>query len=115
MRAIALQHAACEGPGEIARWAEARGHKVTVRHLYAGDALPALGEFDLLVVMGGEMNIYQYRDYPWLKPERQLIAAAMQAGKRVIGICLGAQLSADALGARVTQNRSWEIGWVPFP
>jgi GMP synthase-like glutamine amidotransferase len=113
MRVIVLQHAACEGPGEIARWAEARGHTVTVRHLYAGDALPALGEFDLLVVMGGEMNIYQYRDYPWLKPERELIAAAMQAGKWVIGICLGAQLIADALGARVTQTPIWEIGWFP--
>jgi GMP synthase-like glutamine amidotransferase len=114
MRVIALQHAVNEGPGEIARWAEARGHKVAVCHLYAGDALPALGDFDLLVVMGGEMNIYQYRDYPWLKPERQLITAAMQAEKRVIGICLGAQLIADALGARVTQNRIWEIGWFPI-
>lgn len=113
MRVIVLQHAACEGPGEIARWAGARGHTVAVRHLYAGDALPVLDEFDLLVVMGGEMNIYQYRDYPWLKPERELIAATMQVGKRVIGICLGAQLIADALGSRVTQNRFHEIGWLP--
>jgi GMP synthase (glutamine-hydrolysing) len=113
MRVIALQHAVNEGPGEIARWAEARGHAVMVRHLYAGDALPALDEFDLLVVMGGEMNVYQDRDYPWLKPEREFIAAAMQAGKRVIGICLGAQLIADALGSRVTQTPIWEIGWFP--
>jgi GMP synthase (glutamine-hydrolysing) len=113
MRVIVLQHAVGEGPGEIARWAEARGHTVSVRHLYAGDALPALDEFDLLVVMGGEMNIYQDRDYPWLKPERRFIAAALQAGRRVIGICLGAQLIADALGSRVTQTPLWEIGWFP--
>jgi len=59
-----LQHAAFEGPGEIAVWAAQHGHPVSVRHLYRGDPLPRLDAFDLLVVMGGEMNIYQYRDCP---------------------------------------------------
>jgi GMP synthase (glutamine-hydrolysing) len=108
-----LQHAAFEGPGEIGKWAENHGHKLQVHHLYRGDALPALDAFDLLLVMGGEMNIYEYRSYPWLKPERMLIEATLQAGKRVIGICLGAQLIADALGARVTQNPVHELGWLP--
>jgi GMP synthase (glutamine-hydrolysing) len=108
-----LQHAANEGPGEIARWARARGHAVEVTHLYLGEALPAPGAFDLLVVMGGEMNVYQDRDYPWLKAERALVAATLAAGKRVVGICLGAQLIADALGRRVTQNPVYEIGWFP--
>jgi len=113
MQISVLQHAACEGPGEIERWAVSHGHAVRVHHLYQGDVLPALESFDLLVIMGGEMNIYQYRDYPWLKPERELIQATMEAGKRAIGICLGAQLIADALGARVTQNAVYEIGWFP--
>jgi GMP synthase-like glutamine amidotransferase len=111
MKITVLQHAACEGPGEIARWAGDRGHRMEVRHLYLGQPLPAQDDFDLLVVMGGEMNIYQYRDHPWLKPERQLIAATMQAGKKVVGICLGSQLIADALGARITQTPLHEIGW----
>jgi GMP synthase-like glutamine amidotransferase len=114
MKISVLQHAASEGPGEIARWALAHGHSVQVHHLYRSEPLPALADFDLLLVMGGEMNIYQYRDYPWLKPERELIQAVLRAGQRVIGICLGAQLIADALGARVTQNPVYEIGWFPI-
>ena len=113
MKVSVLQHAADEGPGEIKRWAEDHGHATVIHHLYRGDALPELTEFDLLVVMGGEMNIYQDRDYPWLKPERFLVAETMRAGKRVIGICLGSQLIADALGVRVTQNPAYEIGWFP--
>lgn len=114
MRISFFQHASFEGPGEIATWAKDRGHTSTVHHLYQGDALPKLDDFDLLVVMGGEMNIYQYRDWPWLKPERELIEAALAQGKRVVGICLGAQLIADALGARVVQNSEHELGWLPI-
>jgi GMP synthase (glutamine-hydrolysing) len=114
MKIAVLQHAAFEGPGEIAVWAGQHGHSVHVHHLYRGDALPALDAFDLLVVMGGEMNIYQYRDWPWLKPESACIGSALTAGKRVIGICLGAQLIANALGARVVQNAEYEIGWFPI-
>ncbi|HEV3272276.1 MAG TPA: type 1 glutamine amidotransferase [Candidatus Methylacidiphilales bacterium] len=108
-----LQHAACEGPGEIAAWAAQHGHSVTVHHLYRGDPLPGLKDFDLLVVMGGEMNIYQYRDWPWLRAEREFIQSALAQGKRVAGICLGAQLIADALGSRVFQNAEHEMGWLP--
>src|ERR1700678_2122157 len=112
MKISVLQHAAYEGPGEIAAWASRQGHAQTVHHLYRGDALPRPDAFDLLVVMGGEMNIYQYRDWPWLKPESELIRSALDAGKRVVGICLGAQLIADALGARVFQNAEIELGWL---
>ena len=114
MNLCVLQHAAFEGPGEIAAWAGRHGHPVRVHHLYRGDPLPRLDAFDLLVVMGGEMNIYQYRDWPWLKPEREFIQSALAQGKRVAGICLGAQLMADALGARVFQNAEHEIGWFPI-
>ena len=113
MKISVLQHAAFEGPGEIAAWAAERNHVMQTHHLYRGEALPAPGPFDALLVMGGEMNIYQYRDYPWLRGERNLIRDAMAQGKRVIGICLGAQLIADALGARVFQNAGHELGWLP--
>jgi GMP synthase (glutamine-hydrolysing) len=109
-----LQHAAFEGPGEIAAWAARHGHPVGVHHLYRGDPLPRPDAFELLVVMGGEMNIYQYRDWPWLKPESAFIRAALAQGKKVVGICLGAQLIADALGARVVQNAEHELGWLPI-
>jgi len=114
MNVCVLQHAAFEGPGEIAAWAAQHGHPVSVHHLYRGDPLPRLDAFGLLVVMGGEMNIYQYRDWPWLKPEREFIQSAVAQGKPVIGICLGSQLIADALGARVFQNAEHELGWLPI-
>jgi GMP synthase-like glutamine amidotransferase len=113
MRIHCFQHAACEGPGAIADWARARGHAMTFTRLHAGDPVPALDAIDLAVVMGGPMNIYQYRDHPWLREERAALAAHAAAGKRAIGICLGAQLLADALGARVCQNAHREIGWFP--
>jgi GMP synthase-like glutamine amidotransferase len=113
MKICVLQHAAYEGPGEIAAWAAQRDYSVRVHHLYRGDPLPRPDAFDLLVVMGGEMNIYQYRDWPWLKPESAFIRSALAQDKRVVGICLGAQLIADVLGARVFQNAGHEIGWLP--
>ena len=113
MRITVLQHAANEGPGEIACWAEARGHVVTVYHLHLRDALPDPDALDFLVVMGGEMNVYQDRDWPWLRAERAFIRDTLAVGKPAVGICLGAQLIADALGSRVTQNPVYEIGWFP--
>ena len=59
------------------------------------------------------MNIYQYRDHPWLRAEKQLIREAVAAGRRVLGVCLGSQLIADALGGKVHQNDEREIGWFP--
>jgi GMP synthase-like glutamine amidotransferase len=114
MKISVLQHADHEGPGDIEVWAHKRWHQVDITHLHHGDALPNWDSFDMLVVMGGEMNIYQYRDWPWLKPERELIEVALAAGKPVIGMCLGAQLIADALGSRVTQNPEIELGWIPI-
>jgi GMP synthase-like glutamine amidotransferase len=113
MKLHVLQHAAYEGPGEIATWAQERGHTVSISHLYRGDAVPVPSEYDALIIMGGEMNIYQYRDWPWLQDETAAIQASMQAGKPAVGICLGAQLLADCLGSRVVQNPVYEIGWFP--
>ena len=64
--------------------------------------------------MGGPMNIYQHRDHPWLVAEKAFIAEVIAAGKPVLGICLGAQLIADALGGKVFQNSQKEIGWFPI-
>jgi GMP synthase (glutamine-hydrolysing) len=114
MKIGVLQHAAFEGPGEIGKWAETRGHSLSVHHLYRGDSLPRLETFDLLLIMGGEMNIYQYRDWPWLKAESAFIRSALENGKPMVGICLGGQLIADALGARVVQNAEIELGWLPI-
>ena len=112
-RLCSLEHAEAEGAGKIADWAAHRGHPLQAVRLDRGEALPSLADFDLLVIMGGVMNVYQDRDYPWLPAERALVAGAIEAGKVVLGVCLGAQMIADALGARVVQNPVKEIGWFP--
>jgi GMP synthase-like glutamine amidotransferase len=69
---------------------------------------------DWLIVMGGSMNVYEYRNHPWLREEKRFIETAIGQGKHVLGICLGAQLIADVLGAKVYQNQEKEIGWFPI-
>jgi len=113
MRIHFFQHTASEGPAGVARWAAQRGYTMTTTRFDLKQELPELADFDVLVVMGGPMNIYQYRDYPWLQAERFFIQQALAAGKKIVGFCLGSQLLADALGARVYQNNQHEIGWFP--
>ena len=114
MQIHVLEHDPSETPGLVADWAAARGHRLVSTLLDRGGVLPPLCEVDVLVIMGGPMNIYQHRDHPWLVPEKVFIAAAIATGKPVLGICLGAQLIADALGGRVFQNAEKEIGWFPI-
>ena len=109
-----LQHVPFEGLGAIGRWAGSKGHTLSCTRLFAGDPFPEQGEFGMLVVMGGPMGIYDDRAYPWLITEKSFIRTAINAGKPVLGICLGAQLIADVLGARVSANTQKEIGWFPI-
>jgi GMP synthase-like glutamine amidotransferase len=113
MRISVLQHVPFEGPARIAHWARSRGHELHISHLYAGDALPHPDAFDRLVVMGGPMGVGDEADHSWLHPEKGCIADAIAAGRSVVGICLGAQLIAEVLGARVYRNPVKEIGWMP--
>jgi GMP synthase-like glutamine amidotransferase len=108
-----LQHVAFEGPAAIAQWAQDRGHQFTGTHLYRGEALPQVTDFDLLVIMGGPMSVLDESEYAWLRAEKQLVREAIAAQRSVLGICLGAQMIADALGARVYPGPEKEIGWWP--
>jgi len=113
MRIHSLEHQPAEGPAKIGDWAAARGHSLARTALYAAEAPPELDALDLLVIMGGGMNIYQHRDHPWLVPEKAFLRRAIDARKPILGICLGAQLLADVLGGKVYQNPEKEIGWFP--
>lgn len=109
-----FQHVEFEGLGLIETWLKARGHELSATRWWAGEVAGQEAEAaDWLIVMGGPMNIYQHRDYPWLVAEKAAIAAAVTRGVRVLGVCLGAQLIADVLGGKVMQNAEREIGWWP--
>ena len=110
MRVHWLQHAPHEDSGCIDPWLRAQGLRVSSTRLYAGEKLPRASAFDWLIVLGGPMNIYEHGRYPWLMAEKALIRDACVT-KKVLGICLGAQLLADVLGGPVTRNRCQEIGW----
>jgi GMP synthase-like glutamine amidotransferase len=111
MRVHWLQHAEHEGLGCIGPWLASRSARVRHTPLHRGELPPAIDEFDWLIVMGGPMNIYEHQAHPWLIAEKKLIRDACVKNKKVLGICLGAQLLADVLGAKVTTNREQEIGW----
>ena len=92
---------------------KARGHALAVTELASGQALPALAGFDALVLMGGPMSVNDEAELAWLAPEKALVRASLAAGKKVLGVCLGAQMIASALGAPIRSNREKEIGWFP--
>ena len=114
MRVHILQHVPFEGLGSIAPWLEARSAEVTATRLFEEARFPRASDIDWLIVMGGPMSVNDERRHPWLVSEKRFIAEAIAASKRVLGICLGAQLIASALGAKVLANPEREIGWFPI-
>jgi GMP synthase-like glutamine amidotransferase len=113
MRAHYVQHVPFEGLGSIESCLKAGGYDITQTRWFESVELPAPDELDLLVVMGGPMSVNDQAAYPWLAQETQFVRGAIEAGKSVLGVCLGAQLIASSLGARVYPNRHKEIGWFP--
>jgi GMP synthase-like glutamine amidotransferase len=111
-----LQHVPFEGLGYIETWASEYAHILTATKFYEKTIFPELSDFDCLIVMGGPMGVYDEDNFQWLKEEKMFIKKAIKAGKKVVGICLGAQLIAACLGAKVVAAENKEIGWFPvFP
>jgi GMP synthase (glutamine-hydrolysing) len=106
-----LQHVPYEGLGSIEEWISESGHSLTSTRFFESPALPAMSDFDWLIIMGGGMNVNDEKQYPWLADEKKFIRQSIDAGKTVLGICLGSQLISAALGARVYPNKEKEIGW----
>lgn len=113
MRIHFIQHVPFESPGYVLQWARKHQHTISFTRLYESTVFPAVGDIDWLIVMGGPMGTYEEDKYSWLKPEKEFIRAVIRAGKKVLGICLGSQLVAEALGAKVYPNTQKEIGWWP--
>jgi GMP synthase-like glutamine amidotransferase len=113
MRIHFIQHVLFEHPGYLLTWAKQQNHSVSTSYIYEPKALPALEDFDMLIIMGGPMGAYEEDKYDWLKKEKQFVAATINAGKKVLGICLGCQVIANVLGANVYLHTQKEIGWWP--
>jgi|WetSurMetagenome_2_1015567.scaffolds.fasta_scaffold248820_1 GMP synthase-like glutamine amidotransferase len=106
-----LQHEPEVPPAHIVTYARTRGWNTSRTALYEGEKLPDLADFDLLVILGGTMNVYESDKHMWLPPEKEFIARCIGAGKKILGLCLGGQLLADCLGGKVAKNHDKEIGW----
>lgn len=112
-----FQHVPFEGLGYIETWLKENHHHISATKFFETDfQFPDISETDALIVMGGPMGVYDEAQFPWLKQEKAFIKSCIQSGKNVLGICLGAQLIADCLGAKVVSAKNKEIGWFPvFP
>jgi len=106
-----LQHVPFEGVGSIGSWLAMQGATVGHTRFYESSVLPPTTDLDLVIAMGGPMSVNDETSLPWLRSEKQFIRDAIREGMPVVGICLGAQLVASALGARVYAGSNKEIGW----
>jgi GMP synthase (glutamine-hydrolysing) len=110
---LVLQHIACEPPAAFEDELRSRGLDVARVELDEGEPLPDWREFPAIVVMGGPMGAYEDEQHPWLAQEKRLLREAVDADVPVWGVCLGAQLLAAALGARVYRGERPEVGFLP--
>jgi GMP synthase-like glutamine amidotransferase len=114
MRAHYFQHVSFEGLGSIEPWLDSNGYTLTRTRFFESADLPDPEAIDLLLVMGGPMSVNDEDPYPWLAMEKQFVRKIIESGKPVLGICLGAQIIASAMGAKVFPSPVKEIGWFPI-
>lgn len=114
-----FQHIAGEGFGSCYEFLKQQKAQITATEFFALpldqaldiEALPAIEDVDLLIIMGGVMSVNDEANYPWLKIEKRWLRRYLALGKPAIGLCLGGQLIANALGAAVSRNKEQELGW----
>jgi GMP synthase (glutamine-hydrolysing) len=113
--ALAIRHVPFEDLGSFASVLRERGFAVAYRDAGLDDlGAPDLVDADLLIVLGGPIGVYETRDYPFLKGEIAVVERRLRSGRPVLGLCLGAQIMAKALGARVFNGKRKELGWSPL-
>ncbi len=113
MRVLVLQHIACEPPGVYEDVLRERGASIERVELDEGEALPDWRDSDAIVAMGGPMSATDDHALPWLTAEKRLISDAVRSGTPYWGVCLGVQLLAASLGARVYAGSEPEVGLLP--
>ncbi len=119
LRVHYFQHIAGEGYGSCYKYLKQHQAQITATEFFALpldrpldiEALPSVDEVDLLIIMGGKMSVNDEANYPWLRIEKRWLRRYLSQGKPAIGLCLGGQLIANALGAGVSRNPEQELGW----
>ncbi len=111
MNVLIIQHADVEGPGVIENYLNRKKIPYGVFHPEKKIRLPSIDDWSHIVILGGPMNVDEEDRYPFMRQEDLFIKESIQRGKRVLGICLGAQLIAKALGAKVYRAPVKEVGW----
>lgn len=114
MRIHTIIHALFEKPGIIESWAISKGHDLSSTHTYKGEILPDISTIDFLVIMGGPQSPIELDKYPYLRNEIILAKQAIDHGKAVLGVCLGAQIISESLGAKTERSPNKEIGVYPI-
>ncbi|WP_163328608.1 glutamine amidotransferase-related protein [Desulfurobacterium thermolithotrophum] len=114
MKLLAVKNIEIEGLGSFKESFERRG--IEIQEIKASELEDVRDkEFDILVLLGGPMGAYEEEQYPFLKNEKDLIKSFYNSGKKILGICLGAQLIANSFGAKVYKGKfGKEIGWYPI-
>ena len=107
-------HVPFEGPGIIEHWIREKHFQLAYTRFYEKDELPEIADPDMLIIMGGPMNVFDFHIHPWMEDEIDWVRRYILAGKPALGICLGAQIMATALGADVYPGENKEIGWFPL-
>lgn len=107
-------HASFEMPGAIEEWVKQKKYRSTETHVYKGEKLPQIWEFDFLIIMGGPQSPLELDKYPYMRDEIALAQQAIANKKAVLGICLGAQIIAEALGVETQRSPNKEIGAYPI-
>ncbi len=114
MRIHTIIHAPFEKLGVIENWVSTQGHELSSTHTYRGEKLPDVSDIDFLIIMGGPQSATELDKYPYLRDELNLTKQAIQQNKIVLGICLGAQIISESLGAQTERSPNKEIGVYPL-
>lgn len=112
MKIVVFRHFSFDDPSVIISWSKYAGHELIMHEPAQGIPQEWLHSLDLLVILGGPMSVYQENEYSWLIEEKMFVKCAIEMGKKVLGICLGAQMIAELLGGAVFPiGEKKEIGW----
>lgn len=111
MKFAIIQHTKDSPVGSTLEWMKLHQHGYTHYKIYENPLIPSIESFDALIICGGAMNVDDEPRFPWMTKEKQLIRECLKMKKKMMGLCLGGQLIAEALGARVSRHPHWEVGW----